>query len=452
MSSEDIRLINLLVNNINLFIRSKSLIKSNYFEDEYARVLYLTLSSFYDEFSRLPNSTLEFETYYHPKAKSYVLVDEEKLIKIMNEEVYQISNVDSSLALRTIANFISTNQSYEMISRVRSAITSNRDQSDIDSKIKSIVDDYVASKDYDLASSNRELVSLSDIDHASQLISSKASPSSVIKSSIISINRSLQYKGYVPSDVVMVVAPPGVGKSTFLLTEGANAAEQGYRVLHVFIGDMDEADGSLKYFSNIMNTSQDMLLSMTHPDRSEFIKSRAMTNAFSLIDIKVYEPDSINANQLYDQVLKIQAAKRVHYDMIIVDYPENLESLNMDSMYLSGDRTYKVLNKLAKANNCVVLTGSQPKSYYWNHEVIPLDSAAESSKKQHHVDYVITIGAPTIAGDSVVMKMNLAKARRGSRLVCSVKLLGSMSKIVEITDNEYSNIKNSVVQSSNYSK
>src|SRR5690606_8984781 len=71
----------------------------------------------------------------------------------------------------------------------------------------------------------------------------------VIKSHFSLVNKSSSIKGYKYGDLVAVVAKPGVGKSTGMVDEGAYAIQQGFRVCHLFLGDMSEYDGFVKYMS-----------------------------------------------------------------------------------------------------------------------------------------------------------------------------------------------------------
>lgn len=433
-------IMNMLVNNINIYNQSRVVLKPSYFDNEYVKFIYINMNKFYDMYNKLPSSSEEFIAFYTPYLQSYKLLSPDDVASTLRN-IYKYSEYDISLVDKSVSNFISSKMVLELLVDIKNCVTS-ADVINIDDKLSSLVDEYVEKKSFDILSSDKEPIKLSDLDNVNKLITYKSDPGVVIKSSITSLNQSLQYKGYVRGDVGMVIAPPGTGKSTFLISEGAHASSQGFRILHVLIGDMDEGDGIIKYLSNIMSVPQDRLINMTYDDRSEIINLKgSLTDSLSNIDIVSFNPDELDSSQLYDKIIKIQSKSRLHYDMIIVDYPENLRSNPEDSMYSSGDKNYKMLSKLAKDNKSVVLTGSQPKSNYWNHEIIPMDSAAESSKKQHHVDYIFTIGAASISGDSQVNKFNICKVRRGRKSITSVKLLGELSKIIEITDDEYSRVR-----------
>lgn len=447
----DSTILNMMINDLTLFNKSRRLIKPMYFTSEYVKFLYMMLNEFYEIYGKFPSSIDEYVAFYNPKLRQFNIINEIDLKGVLNE-IYRPSSYDEELTYKTVSNFISQNLTISMINDVKDAIELP-DQSSIDERISAIVNQYIDDKSFNLLTNENPLVKLNEIDTINNIITSKSSPDAVIKSCISTLNNCLQYKGYVKGDVGMVIAPPGTGKSTFLVSEGAYAAQQGYKVLHILIGDMDESDGILKYISNILSIPQDILINQTPDDRLTLLRTKgSMTNVFSLVNIKTYAPDEISANELYKEVFKIQKDERTHYDMIIVDYPENLLNDVNDSMYMTGDKNYKTLAKIAKKNHCVVLTGSQPKSVYWNHEIIPMDAAAESSKKQHHVDHVFTIGKESRTSTEQVSKFNICKVRRGSKNMTNIRLQGEFSRVSEISTNEYEKVRASASMINNIQK
>jgi len=77
--------------------------------------------------------------------------------------------------------------------------------------------------------------------------------------------------------------------------------------------------------------------------------------------------------------------------LVLIDYDSNLKTL-AGSMYEEGDLTYSAATKLTIGDGRTVVMGSQPKPAYWNNDYLDLLSANESSRKQHHIRVMITIG------------------------------------------------------------
>ena len=202
------------------------------------------------------------------------------------------------------------------------------------------------------------------------------------------------------------------GKTMFMVNELANAARQGYNALHLFIGDMTEYDGLVRYLSNISGVMQDDIASMNLECQRNLVSNlNNESDVLRRITVKSYAASEISVEQMIEDVFKIQNDLKIHYDIIAVDYPDNLIK-SQESMYESGGDIYNRLSYLARRNKCVVLAGSQPKISNWSDEIIPLSGCAESSKKQHIADLIIALGRPS--NDSKLLTGFLAKVRRGT--------------------------------------
>lgn len=225
------------------------------------------------------------------------------------------------------------------------------------------------------------------------------------------------------------------GKSFSLVNEGVYAVTQGFQVFHAFIGDMSLYDGWIRYVSNITGIYQDQLVKMTPEDQIKVIKDCNTLGYFDKVCIVSYPAESITVNQLIRDIGKYQSKLHTKFDMIIVDYPDNLVA-ESDMMYLSGGTIYNKLSGLAQRNRSVVLVASQPKISYYDAEIIPLEGAAESSKKQQNLDLMVTLGKPY--RDFECLTGFIAKNRRGSTGdIFRVKTEFENARMNEISSLEY---------------
>ncbi|WJZ23532.1 replicative helicase [Listeria phage LIS04] len=234
----------------------------------------------------------------------------------------------------------------------------------------------------------------------------------LIKSCLPSVNRALQFKAYKPGDLVMVVAAPGVGKTSYLTNEGSTAARQGYNVLNIYLGDMTEYDGFVRYLSCLSSIPQDEIAAMPLETQKQVVAQTNMSTngALSRISLMSYAAHELTIDQMIENVYRAQESTNTHFDMIIVDYADNLIR-ESSMMYESGGLMYNKLSLLMRSNRSVGLVASQPKVAYWGKEIIPKEGAAESSQKQHVIDLMLTFGKP--AADSPVGTIFMPKVRRG---------------------------------------
>ncbi len=265
--------------------------------------------------------------------------------------------------------------------------------------------------------------------------------SKIVLSSVPTLNKSLTYGGYKPHDLITVVAAPGVGKTTFLINEGLAAAMQGFNVLHVYLGDMIEVTASNRYMACLSGKKIKEFI-----DRPSLYEEVARSLGSMLgIDISnrihqvAFPPGEVSADKLKVIVEKLQLKYNIHYDLIIVDYADNL-LMESDNMYENGGNLYNKLKGIASNNRCVVITASQPQRTFFGTEIIPFEGIAESAKKLHVVDICLTIGK--ISRDANIAMLHLAKVREGQTgTYIRLKLDLDVSRIYEIPQVEYDQIK-----------
>jgi hypothetical protein len=140
-----------------------------------------------------------------------------------------------------------------------------------------------------------------------------------------------------------------------------------------------------------------------------------------------------------EEITTIQRINKVHYNAITVDYDENLREEG-DSMYKSGGTIYNKVALFAVLNRSAILIASQPKPEFWSKEILTLESAAESSKKQKIIDMNITMGSASRG--STVGSLFIAKNRRGEEgKIFRIMKDGKCARIKHITEDEYNRIK-----------
>jgi hypothetical protein len=250
------------------------------------------------------------------------------------------------------------------------------------------------------------------------------------------ITESYQSEGYAPGTVNMFVAPPGVGKSTALVSEGANfSTDQGTGVLHYVLGDLNALDVCQKYIARFLKKN----IKTIQGRLDHFWALPEIQDMFSRIILRVKSTFEVDVDDIYLDAMRWK--EQFNYGAILIDYDGNIKpSMSNDNMYSEGGYSYGRLASLARETSSALLIGCQPKPAYWREEKLPLESPNESSKKQHHVDNIITFSNPD-KGVPLGLE-HLPKVRRGesgwSRHVCYLNGYGS---IVEINKDDHKMIK-----------
>lgn len=327
-------------------------------------------------------------------------------------------------------------------------------QTEIDILIKSIFKYYKIRKVNEIVNKNS-----SDIDELVRLIkevpASLAScveivqlgsliPSQVIEQELGDMNdliptqldivrNSTPFKAYLPGQVVQFCGAPGRGKSATMLYEVTGMAVANKKTLWLAMGDLLKFDFITRFTSVL--TSEEYYKVALNPDKYWTIEVQEVANNIDLITIPAGKLTS-------DELVNLVNNSPIDYDVIVIDYDSNFKT-DEENMYKSGGDVYNDLTAIARPPNKkarLVFIASQPKTQFWNEMKIPLEGAGESSRKQHIVDIMITLG--TVGADRPAGVIHIAKQRRGKAGADSGYMLTESGQVKEITMADLSLIRN----------
>jgi KaiC/GvpD/RAD55 family RecA-like ATPase len=404
--------------------------EDSFFSNNNYQYIYKVVSNFFKAYGKIPtDQELLFIVKQDYKPEFGNLTD---ILSDAND-VLGADAPDARFVTTSVERFISRAKFEAFLSDA-----AEKQASDKSFTMESLMDNFAAAKDYHVT--DVDCMRLDDFDKYSKIredIFGADGDSRIIKSSITSINQHLTYKGYKPTDLITVVGAPGTGKTSFLINEGLAASLQGFNVLHAYFGDMNEITASNRYMARLTGMPIDTY-SLSPENYHNVLMNDPRINTmgiFNRIYTVSFAPGEVSADKLRAVINKLQDRYQIHFDMVIVDYADNLAEED-DSLYTNGGKIYNKLKAIAKNNKCVVLTASQPKNEFFEHEVIPFAGIAESSKKLHIVDTTITIGKFRREAD--IATMLLAKVREGTTgQWIRLKLELATQKIYEISENDY---------------
>ena len=421
-----------LIKNPYVLSKCADEIKTSYFTSEAYKKIFKILRNFYSEHLCCPSRLVlkkeirNIESEYEEICKTVDMLFEES--KELPDEDY---------CTEQVFNFVTRARSEGVLSSV---VDSIRSSGEIDSdKIMTQLQDV-----YNFSMNNLSVLNLSDIDKfetiKKEAVGDELYPK-VIKFFIASVNDTFQYGGLIPGTLNAVAAPPGRGKTSLLINQGASAAKQGYNTLHIFLGDMSRYDGLLRYLSTLTGKETADFVKMSIDELKEYVKRINQTGILDKITVLSYPADTISANGLMEDIRNLQRENNIHYDQIIVDYDENLKVENADSMYQNSGILYNKLAAFAVTNKTVVWIASQPKVDAWkNSEILPLESLSESSKKQKIIDFLITLGKDNKVSEAGTLF--IAKNRRGTDgKIYRLQINGNNCQMIHISEDDYTNIK-----------
>lgn len=247
------------------------------------------------------------------------------------------------------------------------------------------------------------------------------------------LNDSFQYYGYSQGTVNAILAPPGVGKSTFMVSEAVNFIGMGKKILHYVLGDLDGYDICHKYIANNLKVSLNSIAIKS----DHYYNKPGIKEMFENVTHRIKGAYEMDVDELSLDAMRWK--ETFDYDVLIIDYDGNIKPSNKDSLYTDGGHTYGTLEKLARRTGSILLVGCQPKPDFWNKEILPLQSPNDSSKKQFCIDTLVTMSKPS--SNIPLGIMHLPKVRRGiTGNKMNVCYLNEYASILEIDEAEKNSI------------
>lgn len=393
-----------IIKDTYLLTRTVKYIDDTFFDKYSYKLIFQSIKYYYDKYGKLASLNelkMIIGDFHKPEYGDLTAIKGEC------QALYDTPRYDESFVMDKLTTFIKRNNVEKILKEFLPKV-----QSGSEIAIESIGEELQKGLNFQITKSNA--FKLSDTKDLAEVrknaVGSEENPL-IIKSFVEGINQSLQFKGYKPGDVVMIVAAPGVGKTMFMINEGSSAAKQGFKVLHLFLGDMKEYDGFVRYTAEYTGKLQDDIVAMSSEEQAQLVQQYNYQGYFSNIVVSAYAASEINIDEMMQEVYRLQDENHCHFDMICVDYADNLQA-ESTMMYESGGAIYNKLSLLGSTNKSVIVVGSQPKTEYWDDEIIPKRGAAESSKKQHVIDVMVTMGK--VCKGATIGSLFLAKVRRGS--------------------------------------
>lgn len=227
------------------------------------------------------------------------------------------------------------------------------------------------------------------------------------------------------------------GKSAFMLSECILSANKNYNILWVALGDLTKYDFLCRLSSNLTRVHYGEIA--VNPDKYFDNNLRGLANKIHLV--------SVPANKLSaGEVLSLVENSQVYYDVVVIDYDSNLRANPNLNSYEAGGEIYNEVTSIARPDNGVlprlVFIASQPKLFYWDHEILPLEAAGESARKQHTADMIITLGKVDCnASVHLAGYLNLPKVRRGTPNLRTPYTMDNTGTFHELSESELALIR-----------
>ena len=208
------------------------------------------------------------------------------------------------------------------------------------------------------------------------------------------------------SELGVVIAPTGAGKSMVLVHLGAQAIREGKTVVHYTLELQDMSIG-LRYDSCLTGVPINDLTLF-----KDEVYEKVSDFGGRLI-IKEYPSKTASTNTIKTHLEKLKT-RGIDVDMVVVDYadllrPKRVEREKRDEL----ESMYEELRGLAQEFKCLFWTASQTNRSGLNAEVITMEAISEAFNKCFVADFICTISRTVEDKTANTGRMFIAKNRQG---------------------------------------
>tara|TARA_R110001583_G_scaffold73623_6_gene204809 strand:+ start:22846 stop:24156 length:1311 start_codon:yes stop_codon:yes gene_type:complete len=233
------------------------------------------------------------------------------------------------------------------------------------------------------------------------------------KTILPSINKSLE-GGLGSKEMAMVVAPPGVGKSLFLVNQGVHSMIEGRKVLYISL-EMSE-DKIAQRFDSIMTLVPQFKLKdpanqLTVKERLELFQEEFPG---SQLVIKEFPTQQASINTIRNLLVQLKNYDEFEPDLLIVDYLELLRpTREIQQEYQAQQRIAEELRGVAMEQNFLVWTATQTNRQGRLVKVITDAELGDSYGKIRTCDFAMSLNQSEEEFDQGKMRGYVIKSRNG---------------------------------------
>jgi replicative DNA helicase len=212
-------------------------------------------------------------------------------------------------------------------------------------------------------------------------------------------------------ELAMVVAPPGVGKSLYLVNQAATNLLQGQNVLYVSL-EMSQDKIAGRFDSVITEIRNDKLKTPVGQIKLRQRLNEVKSKTEGRLMIKEFPTGASNVNQLRALLVQLRLHQNFVPDILVVDYLELLRPNRIiDSEYQAQQRIAEELRGLAVEHNMLVWTASQTNRQARRVPIITDAELGDSYGKIRPADWVISLNQNQEEYDEGAMRVYVMKAR-----------------------------------------
>ena len=392
----------LLKSDQDFYLQIVNLVKPDYFEFPVHGKIYTVVQNYYEKYKKLPNDDFIEQELKARKSEKESLHD-------FTDELAYINRLDTS-AIDGENYYLDIIEKFAKREAMKDAIK------------KSLILIKEDRMDETEALVRQALTVSRTVDVGQQYFSSlqarwdrtyNAEEADKYKTLLPSLNRSLE-GGLGNKELAMVIAPPGVGKSLWLVNQAVQSMIEGRKVLYVSL-EMSEDKIAQRFDSVTTLIPQSQL-----KDPSAQLKVDERLSIFrtnfpdSRLVIKEFPTGTATVNTLRALLVQLKNYEEFEPDVLIVDYLELLRPVRENQHeYQAQQRIAEELRGLAMETKVLVWTATQTNRQGRSVKIITDAELGDSYGKIRTCDFAVSLNQSEEEFDSGNMRAYVVKSRNG---------------------------------------
>lgn len=391
-----------LKSNKDFYLQIVNLVKSDHFEYPSHSKIFETIQQHYETYGKLPNDDFILQDVKKSLGARESLSDYE-------DELGFINNLDKSTTenpeyvLDLVEQFAKNEAMKQAISDSIMLIKENRTE-EVEAVVKQAL---LVNRDVDTGQNYFQ-------DFAARWDRTfNAERTEKYKTVLPAIDKSLE-GGLGRKELAMVIAPPGVGKSLYLVNQGVQSMIEGRKVLYISL-EMSE-DKIAQRFDSIMTLVPQFKLKQVTSATTVKERLNMFKEQFPGSDliIKEFPTGQASANTLRNLLVQLHNYDEFDPDVVIIDYLELMRPIReVQQEYHAQQKVAEEVRGIAMEFNNLIWTATQTNRQGRMVKVITDAELGDSYGKIRTCDFAMSLNQSEEEFDNGTMRGYVVKSRNG---------------------------------------
>lgn len=231
------------------------------------------------------------------------------------------------------------------------------------------------------------------------------------------------------TEMGVVIAPPGRGKTTFLIDTGSAAVKAGFNVVH-YSFENNEKQITRNYDTRLLEKDIEYIKENTEKSVNALLNMNKLRKG--QLVVKKYPTKGATINTIRAHLKQLEVVKGFVPDVIIIDYGAIIKPLNSYKEKRNViEENYEDIRALADEFDAAVWTAAQGNRGSLSKKIVTIADLAEAFAIANTADFMIALCQTPKEKSKGVMRYFIAKQRDGSdHITLSGRVMHDIKKMI----------------------